>query len=171
MRFKGTLRKPRLQLAKWKRQTENRMLSTLKRSAIAWISAAVVPIPAWSGASLGTFSELAAEVGFSLHINPTANGRRLGLGPGAGAAASSGRFGGSIRDGVFTFEYKTTLEHLIFNEFNNANVTIDPNVFASLRNPGPYRFQERGLAAFLAVVRNARLPEPIIGVRSTRRIS
>ena len=120
---------------------------------------------------LGTFSELAAEVGFSLQINPTAAGRRLGLGPGAGAAQSSGRFGGNIKTGVFTFEYTTTLEHLIFNEFNNANVTIDPKVFASLRNPGPYKFQEKGLLAFLTSVRDARLPRPTFIVRSTRRVT
>ena len=170
MKFKGTLRKPRIQLAAWKRRTESRMLSTLKKSAIAWLSAATLPVPAWSGASLGTFSELASEVGFSLSIQPTAAGRRLGLGPGAGAAQSSGRFGGDIKNGVFTFEYRTTLEHLIFNEFNNANVTIDPKVFASLRNPGPYQFQAKGLAAFLEVVRDARLPKPNFVVRSTRRI-
>lgn len=170
MRFKGTFRKPRLRLNKWKRDTERRMLTELKRAAIAWLTAATAPIPTWSGASLGTFSELAAEVGFNLQINPTANGRRLGLGPGAGAAASSGRFGGDIRNGRFTFEYTTNLEYLIFNEFNNANVTVDPKVFSSLKRPGPYRFQERGRAAFLASVSNVRLPDPQFTVRSTRRI-
>lgn len=146
------------------------MLSELKKAAIAWLSAATAPIPAWSGASLGTFSELAAEVGFNLQINATANGRRLGLGPGAGAAASTGRFGGDIRRGLFTFEYTTNLEHLIFNEFNNANVTIDPKVFSSLKKPGPYKFQEKGRAAFLASIATARLPNPQFTVRSTRRI-
>lgn len=170
MRFKGTLRKPRLLLNKWKRDTERRMLSELKRAAIAWLAAATAPIPTWSGASLGTFSELASEVGFTLQITPTANGRRLGLGPGAGAAASTGRFGGNIRNGLFTFEYSTNLEHLIFNEFNNANTTIDPRVFSSLKRPGPYKFQEKGRTAFLASIAQARLPEPEFTVRSTRRI-
>lgn len=170
MRFRGTLRKPRLLLNQWKRQTERRMLAELKKAAIAWLSAATAPIPAWSGASLGTFSELAAEVGFTLRISPTANGRRLGLGPGAGAAASTGRFGGSIRDGIFTFEYTTDLEHLIFNEFNNANVTIDPKVFSTLKKPGPYQFQDRGRAAFEASVAGLRLPAPKFTVRSTRRV-
>jgi hypothetical protein len=147
------------------------MLSALKRAAIAWLSAATAPIPTWSGASLGTFSELAAEVGFTLSINPTANGRRLGLGPGAGAAASTGRFGGSIRRGVFTFEYTTSLEHLIFNEFNNANVVIDPKVFSSLKHPGPYMFQQKGLAAFIESVKTVELPRPEVSVRSTKRVT
>ena len=170
MRFRGTLRKPRLLVNKWKRETERRMLAELKRAAIAWLSAATAPIPSWSGASLGTFSELAAEVGFNLRISATANGRRLGLGPGAGAAASSGRFGGSIRDGIFTFEYRTDLEHLIFNEFNNANVTIDPKVFSSLKKPGPYQFQDKGRAAFEASIAGTTLPPPRFTVRSTRRV-
>lgn len=171
MRFRATFRKPRLQLAKWKRQTEARMLSALKRAATAWLKASTAPIPTWSGASLGTFSELAAEVGFSLNIRPTENGRRLGLGPDAGAAASTGRFGGSIQRGVFTFEYTTSLEHLIFNEFNNANITIDPRVFSSLKRPGPYMFQERGRAAFLESIKTVRLPIPEFSVRSTTRVT
>lgn len=146
------------------------MLNELKKAAIAWLSASTAPIPSWSGASLGTFSELAAEVGFNINITTTFNGRRLGLGPGAGAAASTGRFGGSIQTGLFTFEYTTTLEHLIFNEFNNANVTIDPKVFSTLKRPGPYHFQEKGQAAFLASVSGVRLPSPRFTVHSTRRV-
>jgi hypothetical protein len=144
------------------------MTSTLKKAAIAWLAAATAPIPAWSGASLGTFSELAQEVGFSLSINPTPNGRRLGLGPGAGAAASSGRFSGDIRRGLYFFEYSTNLEHLVFNEFQNANLGGDPKVFSQLKRPGPYRFQEKATSAFLGVVSGVTLPLPRFSVQTKR---
>ncbi|MHA2302336.1 MAG: hypothetical protein ACXACD_15420, partial [Candidatus Thorarchaeota archaeon] len=96
------------------------------------------------------------------------NGRRLGLGPGAGAAASSGRFSGDIRRGVYEFEYKTRLEHLIFNEFQNANLGGDPKIFAALRNPGPYAFQEKANLAFLSSVSDVTLPIPRLRVRTKR---
>lgn len=146
------------------------MRERLKEAAIAWLNAATAPIPVWSGAALGTFSDLASEVNFSLNISPTQFGRAAGLGPAVGRAQSTGTFGGDEKRGDFYFEYTTSLDHLIFNEFNNANVTYDPNIFSGLRHPTPYRFQEKGRVAFDTVVRRIRLPLPTIKVVETRRI-
>jgi hypothetical protein len=156
--------------SRWLRETELLMADLLGQAIAAWLAAATAPIPAWSGASLGTFSKLAAEVGFHLGIAATPNGIRGGLGPGAGAAASTGTVEISASKGVYAFEYSTTLRHLIFNEFKNANVTPDPAVFSRLKRPGPYQFQEKGAEAFLQVAKEASLPFPRITSKRTIRL-
>lgn len=155
---------------RWLRETELRMADLLGQAIAAWLDAATAPIPAWSGASLGTFSKLAAEVGFRLGIAATPNGIRGGLGAGAGASASTGSVEISAAKGVYSFEYSTTLRHLIFNEYKNANVTPDPAVFSRLRRPGPYQFQEKGAEAFLAVAKEADLPYPRLTTKRTIRL-
>ena len=170
LKFTGTIQKPGIDVRAWKTRVITEMREQLKETARAWLEAAMAPIPTWSGASLGTFSELASEVEFSYSISPTSLGRTIGLGPAEGAARSSGVFGGDEQRGEFFFEYTTTLEHLIFNEFNNANTTFDPNIFHGLRSPGPYRFQEKGNAAANVALQNTHLPLPTIKVVETRRI-
>jgi hypothetical protein len=155
---------------RWLRETELLMSDLLGQAIAAWLEAATAPIPAWSGASLGTFSKLAAEVGFHLGIAATPNGIRGGMGPGAGAAASTGTVEISASKGAYTFEYSTTLRHLIFNEYKNANVTPDPAVFSRLKRPGPYQFQEKGAEAFRAVAKEATLPFPRITSKQTIRL-
>ena len=160
MRFKATFITPTLLIPEWKARVQREMQSALERGVIAWLAAATAPIPVWSGASRATFQALAARVNFVLSIDPTGLGSRLGVGPAGGAAASSGRFFGSPSKGEFFAEYRTSLEHLVFNEFNNANAGGDPKVFSRLRSPGPYNFQAAGNAAFRQVVNGIRLPFP-----------
>lgn len=161
MQFKATFEKPRLDLAAWRRQMAVEMETTLEIALVAWLSAATAPIPTWSGASLGTFSELAARVNFQLRISPTALGSKLGQGPDAGAAASKGTIDIDKRNGLFKAEYSTSLEHLIYNEFNNANAGGDPRVFARLKNPGPYGFLEKGASAFERAAQRGSLPDKV----------
>ena len=161
MRFKATLQKPKIDMRRWTREMSAQMETTLEIALVAWLSAATAPIPVWSGASLGTFSELAARVNFQLRISPTALGSKLGQGPGAGAAASTGTINIDKQRGLFRAEYSTTLEHLIFNEFNNANAGGDSKVFARLRNPGPYGFLEKGKEAFERAALRGELPRTI----------
>lgn len=170
LKFTGTIRKPGIDVRAWKARVITEMREQLKEVAHAWLEAAMSPIPTWSGASLGTFSDLASEVEFSYSISPTSRGRVMGLGPAEGAARSTGVFGGDDKRGEFFFEYTTTLEHLIFNEFNNANTTFDPHIFYRLRKPGPYRFQEKGRVAALAAMQDITFPLPTIKTVDTRRI-
>jgi len=170
LKFTGTFNLPGIDVRAWKARVLVEMREQLKEVARAWLEAAMAPIPTWSGASLGTFRDLASEVDFSYSISPTSIGRTLGMGPAAGAAQSTGVFGGDEKRGEFFFEYTTSLEHLIFNEFNNANTTFDPNIFHELRHPGPYRFQEKGRAAADAAMQDITLPLPTIKVVKTRRI-
>jgi hypothetical protein len=169
-KISGTFRVPKIDKPRWLRETEEQMTETLKQAAAAWLTAATAPIPTWSGASLGTFSKLAAAVDFQLSISPTTRGAAKGLGAGAGESQSTGRLEISAGKGDYGFEYSTTLRHLIFNEFNNANVTPDPAVFSRLKRPGPYQFQEAGRVAFEQVAAQAELPIPRITVAQTIKV-
>jgi hypothetical protein len=170
IKLNGAFQVPTMDKPRWLRETELVMSDLLGQAIAAWLAAATAPIPAWSGASLGTFSKLAAEVGFHLGIAATPNGLRGGLGAGAGAATSTGSVDINASKGVYTFEYSTTLRHLIFNEYKNANVTPDPAVFSRLKRPGPYQFQEKGAEAFLQVAKEAALPFPRITSKRTIRL-
>jgi len=132
-------------------------------AAFAWLAATVDEIPQWSGASAATFTHLANEVGYPISITqaPLAPNRE-----GLGRRSSKGEV--RITEGRATFTYSTTLAHLIFNEFNNANVVRDPNVFSRLLKPGPYQFQAKGKAAFLRVAATVRLPNPFHFLKVTK---
>ena len=52
-----------------------------------------------------------------------------------GRRASDGGLEIDRSKGTYHFHYATTLEHLIYNEFNNANITPDPGIFYRLTNP------------------------------------
>lgn len=160
MRFKATFKLPTLNLRTWNLEVQTRMSSALERGVIAWLGAATAPIPVWSGASLGTFRPLAQRVNFVLSIAPTRLGSQKGLGAAAGESQSTGRFFGDAKKGQFFAEYSTKLEHLIFNEFADANQGGDPKVFSRLRNPGPYNFQVAGVRAFQQEISGLRIPLP-----------
>lgn len=160
MRFKATFNIPTLDLTQWKSKVSIQITDALEKGVIAWLNAATAPVPVWSGASLATFKPLAQRVNFVLSISPTTIGSQLGLGPNVGAAKSTGRFFGDPKKGEFFAEYSTNLDHLVFNEFANANTGADPKVFARLRNPGPYNFQIAGNNAFRQAVGAVRLPFP-----------
>lgn len=167
MKFKATFQKPRIDLRRFKDDLDDLMKDKIREAARAWLGAATVRVPAWSGASLGTFRKLASAASFSLNINPTAQGSARGLGIGAGVSRSSGKITDSPDKGTWTFEYSTTLAHLIYNEYNNANLSPDPGLFSQLKRPGPYYFQIEGEIAAEAVMRGARLPE--ITIKTTPR--
>lgn len=156
MKFTATFVTPTLGLQRWKADLRQDMEDALERGVVAWLNAALAPIPVWSGASHGTFRELAARVNFVLAISPTANGARLGLGPAAGQAASTGRLFGNPNKGEYFAEYSTTLRHLVYNEFFDGNT--DPRVFSQLRHPTPYSFQIAANNAFRQVASSTRLP-------------
>lgn len=102
---------------------------------------------------MATFQPLASTISLQLAISPVVASRiPMGL------SASDGGFGEinvDANNGKFTFHYSTSLRHLIYNEYNNANL-----VGFHLRNPGPYRFQEIGQEAFRRFAQSVRLPSP-----------
>lgn len=99
---------------------------------------------------------LASEVGFQVAIDQSPSARRGGVS--LGLSNAKGDITVDANKGVFTFTYATSLEHLIFNEFNNGNIVRGPRQFTDLITPGPYHFQQKGKAAFERVAADVRLP-------------
>ncbi|MCA9069149.1 MAG: hypothetical protein KDA84_09515 [Planctomycetaceae bacterium] len=152
----GTLRKIRIDVDAFRSALNQELQERLKDAANEWLNVSLDIVPVWSGASHATFSELAGLVGFPLSISPVAGINRFGLGRSAG----KGKVISKENTSFFAFRYQTTLAHLVYNEFNNANVTPDPGLYAALLRPGPYRFQEAAGSAFLKEAAKARLPNP-----------
>lgn len=155
MKVTATFRAPRIDLAKYKRALHDQLSLAITHAAFEWLGATTAVIPVWSGASLATFLPLATQIGFAIAIAPvpTAPNRfSLGLSQGEGSVNMD------AQQGRYTFTYSTTLSHLIWNEFNNANVFPDPGLFGTLRDPGPYHFQQKGLNAFRRFAQTVRLP-------------
>jgi hypothetical protein len=151
MRFSGTFRRPQLDLARYRAALDKRLTQAIIEAAQIWLNATVVSlIPIWSGASAATFMRLAAaaKANFLLSPSPVAGApNRVGL----GRAHSQGGLSLGVHQGEYLFEYGTSLEHLIENEFK---------AIPRLKRPGPYRFQEAGVNAFQQYARKVRLPNP-----------
>ena len=148
---------PKINVGAYKRVLNNNFSRAIADAAMLWLQATTVEIPVWSGASLATFAKLANDAGFSLGgLSPVFNApSRVGL----GLSASQGSLEGDNSKAVYKFTYATSLRHLIYNEFNNANSSPDSTLFGTLKNPGPYRFQQKGKAAVLPLLRALRLPK------------
>lgn len=172
MRFKAALVVPGIKKSQWQKKINEVLQEAIRDAAVVWLQAAINshPIPAWSGASLGTFSELASQVGYTFAIRTTPLGTKKGLGPGAGRSASSAKFEGSVKKGVYFFEYTTDLPHLIYNEYYNANMSPDPGLFSRLRFPGPYNFQKAGRSATMSKLNSVRIPLPKLVAKKTIKV-
>jgi hypothetical protein len=116
-------------------------------------------MPVWSAASRATFAPLASQVEYALGYSPVSDApNRIDIGIGA-SPGDNGTFQRGETPGVYSFTYSTTLPHLIVNEYHNAN-NFPPKNGRSfhLTDPGPYRFQEKGKAAFLKYASEITLP-------------
>lgn len=159
MKFTGVLRAPRIDIAAYRQEVGKVLMESLKDAAVEWLSVTAGTIPQWSGASVATFIHLARAAGLSVQATPTGasnvpNRINLGLGH------SEGGFNIDAINGKYSFFYSTSLPHLIWNEYNDANSNPDPTLFSKLIDPGPYNFQERGKLAFMRMAAGVRLPDP-----------
>lgn len=166
MRFTAKLQLPKFDKAGYRRAMNSHMTAVIQDAARLWLNATVASlIPIWSGASAATFLKLARAASYDLAPAPIGGVQsRTGL----GQRESTGNIVAGRTQ--YWFEYGTTLRHLIFNEFNDANAGGDPAVFAHLVNPGPYQFQKAGQAAFMSFARTVRLPNPFDYVKVTQRV-
>ena len=117
----------------------------------AWITEFIRIVPVWSGASVGTILPVAEMIGRNVTINAP-QGHAPGNRSSDGVAASTANL--TKQRGLVTIEYRTALMHLLIN---NA---IDARVFGfKLKKPGPYNLDEQCANAFLAAIKEARLPD------------
>lgn len=156
MKLKATFRVPRYDITAYQQLLQDRLGRAIADAAAEWLGAVMFLIPVWSGASHGTFKPLASQIGLQLVIAPRAFVNRVSF----GEANATGEVTMDAAAGRFTFSYSTTLAHLIYNEFNNANRTPDPTLFARLIQPGPYQFQAAGEQVFREFAESVRLPDP-----------
>ncbi len=156
MTFDYTLLK--LDTEKYMQIVNKELIEDLKAGGALWLDKCLSIIPVWSGASHGTFLKIAAEIGRSVSVATRSSVPGL-MGPSAGSAASSASM--ETSGGVYTITYTTSLWHLVYNEYNNANA--DPKaarLFARLLQPGPYNFQVQGSEVFKSFAKQVRLPSP-----------
>jgi len=154
-----------IQTSAWKTALAESLNHHIHQAGIRWLNAtAIEKIPVWSGASRATFLHLASELNFPIDIQVSGTAKpRINL----GMAKSSGELDDNGRDGIVSMRYQTNLDHLVFNEYQNANAYGH-----HLKNPGPYQFQKAGQRAFNAYVTGVRssiLPNPL-QYQSRRRI-
>ena len=165
MIFTGTLRAPRLNLAAYRKELDAVLGDAIAHAAFEWLGAVVDKVPVWSGASRATFLPLAHAISYPLSVSQASShvGRdRVDLGL---ENASGGIDPGKTQEGRFTFTYSTTLAHLIWNEFHNANIDPDPTKLPppkKLHDPGPYHFQKLGQEAVAKFSQGVSLPNPFV---------
>ncbi len=152
--------------AGYKGELDRKLHQALIDGGIAWLNAARAIIPVWSGAAHGTFLKLAAKLGTSFSIG---GGVPWLIGPPYGYARSAARM--VVGDGTYILEYSTSLWHLVYNEYNNANANKKAaHVFSHLKTPTPYHFQERAGEVFKQFAQTVKLPSPwaILQVKSQK---
>lgn len=155
MKFKGTLVSFSLNMADYRKRLHEHLSDEIAQLAFVWLNAVLEEIPTWSGASRATFLQLASKIGYILAINPVASSRMS-----FGAAHGQGKITANPSTGIYTFTYSTDLKWLVSNEFNHNTPANDPSVLYGLKKPGPYHFQQKGLAAFRQASKDVRLPSP-----------
>jgi len=164
MKFTVRFQLPSIDTGAWVARMDTTLSKQIDKAATVWLNATVLlAIPVWSGASRGTFLKLAREINFPLTITGiTPSGAARGGGPSLGFQQSTGEVTKGSPTGVYTFTYGTTLFHLIFNEYENANANPEAGrLFSQLKEPGPYNFQQIGQDAFEDYAKSVvELPSP-----------
>ena len=161
MKWHGSLAAPRINMTAYREKLRAHMAEVLSYAAMQWLMTVLEEVPVWSGASRATFVKLAAKINFNVDIQPVVPSR-IGMGLAESDFEWSLDEGGSAK---YYFRYSTTLAHLIFNEYHNANA-----VGHHLIKPGPYYFQQKGIAAFQGVARSVKLPSLKGCVKPSKRI-
>lgn len=155
MKFTHSYYRPSLNLDGYKKALDKQMKEALAQGLMEWLSAMLIEVPLWSGASRATFVKLAQHIDVQV---PVSGGPAPFDRTGEGMTASKGEFVAEIESGQYYFTYGTSLPWLIWNEYHNANVDPDPTLFYRLKKPGPYEFQTKGATVFLHMMRLVDLP-------------
>lgn len=142
-------------------ELEKFLTQKLKEGGAKWLDATVrtkTIIPTWSGASRATFQKLAQELDTTVPIGPI-RARKDRTALGLANAQGSGVFINSAA-GDYKFTYATQLRYLAYNEFNKATRGPAPQPFSNNVRYTPYRFQDKGQAAWERFAATVKLPNP-----------
>jgi hypothetical protein len=176
MHLTANFQVPKVDFEKYRQVLHERLSQAITDGAREWLTSVLrestaVGMPVWSAASMSTFAPLASQVNYAIALSPVSGvSSRVDVGIGA-SSSNNGVFEWGETPGHYSFTYSTGLEHLIVNEYNNANAYINPNTgspYFHLTNPGPYHFQEKGEKAFRQSVSEIALPgwDAILSVTS-----
>ncbi len=178
MKFTGKFFDVWIDLDGYQAALDTAMREIMAQAVMEWLSAVLDEIPFWSGASRATFVKLAETIGMSVpavaSVLPGSRGGALhtvGDRTSLGQENSQGKLNFNEPPGFYTFTYQTSLPHLIWNEYHNANQEPDETKWkppALLLKPGPYEFQAKGLIAFNRFAKGVVLPSVAPFVRGTR---
>ena len=170
MKFSATFERAQVDMGVYKKALDLALREALAHGIFVYLQAVLARIPTWSGASRATFLNLAREISLDIPIAPVAWGNSGGKSNKShgsilnriplGESNGTGRLIIDAATGRYHFEYTNSLGYLTFNEYHNANAGGDPGVMSRLKNPGPYDFQGKGLAAFEADAKSTYLPSP-----------
>lgn len=161
LKMKAKLQSPRLDVSRYIKVMETLARVTLSQAIFEYVVTAQSIIPVWTGASVTTLTDLARTIGLPLIVTPSGSAAsRPGLVAKSQAKAKAESSGSlTVGAGVYSFSYSTGLQHLVYNEYNNANIDRPPELFSQLKNPGPYNFQEHTKSAVLVVLKQFVLPD------------
>lgn len=143
----GTLNLVELDLAAALRDLDKQCTQILIDGTTEWVRTVAAIVPNWSGMSRASLKPIADLVGVPLFAGPVS---------GAPDRVAEGTASGSAKltlgdNGEYSFEWKSTVFHFVYNESHNANL-----VGFRLRNPGPYQSQKQAAESFFRTV-NPRL--------------
>jgi len=147
----GSVAIVRLALDALLKDIDNQCRDILLAGTTEWVRTVVAIVPNWSGMSRASLRPIADKVGVSLFASPVASApNRVAEGEAKGEATlhpiDTGR-----RDFRYFFEWRSSVFHFVYNEFNDANL-----VGFHLRNPGPYHSMRQAEQSFFRTV-NPRL--------------
>lgn len=162
VRIKANMQAPRIQHSSYEKAMEKLGREVLSQAVFEYIVTVQGIVPIWTGASITTLSELANLIGMPIIVSATGSAALRPNLVNSNQSKAKATSGGSLKNGggVYSFSYHTALPHLVYNEYNNANVDRPPELFSQLKNPGPYNFQAATTSAVLVVLKQFHLPDP-----------
>jgi hypothetical protein len=140
MKFTGSFKAPRINVAAYRQKLQEVLGDAIAHAAFEWLGATVQEVPVWSGASRATFMPLASLIGFQVRSTQSS-----GVAESTSGSVTRQVTSKRTATGVFTFTYATSLEHLIFNEFNNGNIVQALANSVNSRTQAPTTSKRRGL--------------------------
>jgi len=149
MKFTGTFVGAKFDLPKYRRQLEDHLVDLLHEGANAWLQAVAGPggrVPLWSGMARASLLELSELINGRVVFSPLKGPSRIAEGRSLGTAIQE------ISESKVQITIETMVPHYSLQE--RANVGVSKSA--------PWNSLLAGKLAFLAAIKDARLPGPAL---------